>query len=36
MFTVAVCDDEPKILKDLSKEIEAIFSKFNISADFFI
>jgi DNA-binding LytR/AlgR family response regulator len=36
MYNVAICDDEPKILKDLSDKIKTIFSKMDISVQYFI
>lgn len=36
MYNIAICDDEPKILKDLSDAIKAEFSKFKIVAEYYV
>ncbi|MGH4125580.1 MAG: LytR/AlgR family response regulator transcription factor [Clostridium sp.] len=36
MYHIVICDDEPKILEDLSDIIKAIFSKLNIFVEYYI
>jgi len=35
MYHIAICDDEPKILEDLSEIIKATFSKLNVCAEYY-
>jgi DNA-binding LytR/AlgR family response regulator len=36
MYSIVICDDEPKILEDLSDIIKDTFSKLNISVEYYI
>lgn len=36
MYNIAICDDEPKMLRDLSDTITSTLSEFNVTAEYYV